>query len=177
MSQNIGRLRPWLQRPDTTGALKNNANSLAVRGAIWAFLRYSADRVNGNDQTFWFNMVNSNLEGIPNIQNAIGGASPTAWQRDFTAALYGDDNAFAVASQYQNPSWNYRALYALLFGSYSLLPRPLTNNTALTLSYSNGGGTAYARFGVPASGYSTVTGLSGGIPPVSPFALIVMRTK
>jgi hypothetical protein len=176
-SQNIGRFRSWLQRPDTSGALKNNANSLAVRGAIWAFLRYSADRVNGNDQTFWFNLVNSNLEGIPNIQNAIGGASPTDWERDFTAALYADDNAFSVAAQYTNPSWNFRALYALLFGTYSLLPRPLTNNTGLTLSYSSGGGTAYGRFGVPASGFAKVTALSGGVAPVSPYALIVVRTK
>ncbi len=176
-SQNISRFRPWLQRPDTTGALKNNANSLAVRGAIWAFLRYSVDRVNGNDQTFWYNMVNSNLEGIPNIQNAIGGASPTAWERDFTAALYADDNAFSVASQYTNPSWNFRALYALLFGSYQLLPRPLTNASPLTLSYSSGGGTAYARFGVPTAGFAKVTALSGGVAPTSPYALIVVRTK
>jgi len=177
MSQNTGRFRPWLQRPDTTGALKNNANSLAVRGAIWAFLRYAADRVNGDEQTLWYNMVNSNLEGIPNIQNAIGGASPTQWQRDFTASLYADDNAFSVASQYTNPSWNHRALHALLYGSYSLLARPLTNNTNLTLSYSNGGGTAYARFGVAQSGFAKVTALSGGVPPTSPFSLIVVRTK
>jgi hypothetical protein len=176
-SQNIGRFRPWLQRPDTTGAFKNNANSLAVRGSIWAFLRYAVDRVNGTDATFWFNMVNSNLEGIPNIQNAIGGAAPNDWLRDFTASLYTDDAVAGIAPQYTDPSWNYRALYALLFGSYSLLPRPLTNNVGLTLSYSLGGGTAYTRFGVPAAGFASVVALSGGVPPVSPYALIVVRTK
>jgi hypothetical protein len=82
-----------------------------------------------------------------------------------------------MATQYTTPSWNYRALYALLFGSYSLLPRPLTNNVGLTLSYSNGGGTAYARFGVPTAGFAKVTALSGGVAPTSPYSLIVVRTK
>jgi hypothetical protein len=175
--QNINRFASWLQRPDTTGAFKNNPNSLAVRGAIWAFLRYSADRVNGVDQTFWYNLVNSNLEGKANLQNAIG-TSPDLWLRDFTAALYADDNSFSVASQYQTPSWNYRDLYALLYsGNYQLLPRPLSNNIALTLSYSQGGGTAYTRFGVPATGFARVTALSGGVAPASPYQLIVVRTK
>jgi hypothetical protein len=175
-NQNYGRFRSWLQRPDTTGALKNNANSLAVRGAIWAYLRYSADRVNGNDQTFWYNMVNSNLEGRANIQNAIGGASPDAWMRDFTAAMYADDNAFSVATQYQQPSWNFRSVYGGL-GGFPLGTRPLTNGVGLTLSYSSNGGTAYARFGVAASSFSTITALSGGVAPTSPYNLIVVRTK
>jgi len=176
-NQNFGRLRGWLQRPDTTGAFKNNANSLAVRGAIWAFLRYSADRVNGDDQTFWYNMVNSNLEGKANIQNAIG-TNPDLWLRDWTASMYADDNAFGVAPAYQNPSWSYRSMYTALNGSYQLVPRPLTNNTGLTLTYSAGGGTAYTRFGVPQGGFATVTGYqAGNTIPTSPYALIVVRTK
>lgn len=176
MSQNISRFRPWLQRPDTTGAFKNNANSLAVRGAIWAFLRYAVDRQSGSQQSFWFNMVNSNLEGTANIQNAIGGASPLNWQRDFTAALYDDDAVSGIATQYDYPSWNFRGLYALLFGSYSLTPKPLTNNTGMTLTYSAGGGAAYARFGVAQSTFANVTTLNGG-PIVGPFAIVVTRTK
>ena len=50
-------------------------------------------------------------------------------------------------------------------------------NTPLTLSYATGGGTAYARFGVPASAFAHMTALSGGVPPTSPYALIVVRTK
>jgi hypothetical protein len=175
-NQNFGRLKSWLQRPDTAGAFKPNANSLAVRGAIWSFLRYSADRVNGNDETFFFNLVNSNLEGKSNVQNAIGGGSPNDWLRDFTAAMYADDNAFSVATEYQNPSWNFRSVYGGL-GGFALLPRPLTNGVGLTLSYSQGGGTAYTRFGIPTAAFAGVTALSGGTPPVSPYALIVTRTK
>jgi len=174
MSQNIGRFRSWLQRPDTTGAFKNNANSLAVRGAIWSFLRYAADRTGGSEQTFWYNMVNDNLQGTANIQHVIN-ATPTDWERDWIAALYADDNAqFTMASQYQNPSWNYRDLYALLYGTYSLQTRPLTNNTALTLTYSAGGSTAYMRFGVTTGGFANVTTSS---TPLTPYSLVVVRTK
>jgi hypothetical protein len=123
----------------------------------------------------WYNMVNSNLEGKANIQNAIG-ASPDAWLRDFTASMYADDAVAGVASQYTDPSWNYRSFYALI-GGFPLQARPLTNNTGLTLSYSSGGGTAYTRFGVPTAGFATVTGLSGGVAPTSPYSLIVVRTK
>jgi hypothetical protein len=177
--QNIGRFAGFLQRPDTTGALKNNANSLAVRGAIWAFLRYAADRQGGNQQQFWYNMVNDNLQGTANIQHVIGNAPPTEWLRDFTAALYADDNAFTVASQYKTLSWNYRDFYGLLYGSYILQTRALTNNTGLALTYGVGGGTMYARFGTAASTFGNVTALTtgSGAIPTAPFQLIVVRTK
>jgi hypothetical protein len=176
-NQNFGRLRSWLQRPDTAGAFKPNANSLAVRGAIWAFLRYASDRNNAGDIPFFYGLVNNNLQGKANVQNSIGGGNPDLWLRDFTNAMYVDDNSFAVANEYQTQSWDFRSLYTALNGSYQLGPRPLSNGVGLTLSYSSGGGTAYTRFGVPASAYAGVTALSGGVPPASPYALIVTRTK
>jgi len=174
---NFGNLRSWLQRPDTTGALKTSSpNSPAFQGVNWAFLRYSADRVGGTQSAFWSALVNSNLEGKANLANALG-ANPDSWYRDFVAAMYADDAVAGIAAQYTQPSWNFRSLFGGLNGSYQLVPRALTNNTSLTLSYSRGGGTAYARFGVPASGFATLTALSGGTIPTSPFALIVVRTK
>ncbi|HEU0054472.1 MAG TPA: hypothetical protein VFQ39_14895, partial [Longimicrobium sp.] len=62
-------------------------------------------------------------------------------------------------------------------GSYQLVPRNLTNNVGLTLSYSRGGGSAYARFGVPTGQIAGITALSGGVPPTSPYRMIVVRTK
>jgi len=178
MSQNLGRFKGFLQRPDTAGALKNNANSLAVRGAIWAFLRYAADRQGGDQQQFWYNMVNDNLQSTANIQHVIGNAAPTEWLRDFTGAMYADDNAFTVDAKYRNPSWNYRSFYALI-GGFPLLTRPLTNNTGLALTYGTGGGTMYARFGTAASTFGNVTALNtgSGTVPTAPFQLIVVRTK
>lgn len=173
---NFGNMRGWLQRPDTAGIVNGSKTSLAARGLTWGYLRYAADRVNGSDATFFNNLVRSNLEGLPNIQNAIGGSDPLDWIRDFEIALYADDNAFSVATKYQTPSWNYRSVYGGL-GGFPLLARPLTNNVALPLSYKTGGGSAYARVGVPASSWAKVTLLSGSTPPPSTVRLSVLRTK
>ncbi len=170
---NYTRLRSWLQRPDTAGAFKDNV-SLTQRGASWSFLRYAVDRVNGTESAFWASLTNTTLTGKANLQAALG-ADPDAWLRDFTAGIYADD-AVAVATQYQHPSWNYRSVFGGL-GGVPIGTRPLTNATPLTLSYSRGGGTAYARFGVPAGGFASLTALSGGVAPTSPYALIVVRTK
>jgi hypothetical protein len=172
---NFGRLRSWLQRPDTAGAFKSN-DVLAVRGATWAFLRYAADRRNGSDETFWFDLVNSDATGQANLQ-AVLGVDPQEWLRDFTSAMYADDAVTGIGAAQQVTSWSFRSLYTALNGSYQLVPRALNNGVGLTLSYSRGGGTAYARFGVPTGGFASVTALSAGAPPTSPFALIVVRTK
>ncbi|HET7233337.1 MAG TPA: Ig-like domain-containing protein [Longimicrobium sp.] len=178
---NYGRLAGWLQRPDTTGAFKQNQNSLAVRGAIWAFLRYASDRVNGSEQAFWYSLVNSGLTGTANLQAAIGGADPAAWERDFITAMYADDNAYTVNTEYRQPSWNFRSIYTALNGRYVMNPRKLaaaaTPATSVTLTYGSGGSTAYFRFAVP-TGFGTITASqAGGVIPGSPFALMVLRTK
>lgn len=174
-NSGLGEMRSWLQRPDTTAALKGTT-TLASMGATWGFLRYAADRVGGTQPSFWSSLVDSNLTGKANIANAID-ADADEWLRDFTMGMYADDAVAGIDTRYMNPSWNYRSLYGALNGSYQLAPRPLTNNTPLTLSYSRGGGSAFARFGVPASSFASVTALSGGVAPTSPFTLIVMRTK
>jgi hypothetical protein len=174
-NQNYGRLRSWLQRPDTTGAFKTS-DGLATRGATWAFLRYAADRRNGTDAQLWYDLVNTQATGKANLQ-AVLGVNPDTWLRDFTSAMYADDAVTGIGPEQQVTSWNFRSLYGGLNGSYQLVPRALTNGVALTLSYSRGGGTAYTRFGVPAGGFASVTALSGGAVPTSPYSLIVVRTK
>ncbi|HYW13527.1 MAG TPA: Ig-like domain-containing protein [Longimicrobium sp.] len=174
-NQNYGRLRSWLQRPDTTGAFKTN-DGLATRGATWAFLRYAADRRNGTDAQLWYDLVNTQATGKANLQ-AVLGVDPDTWLRDFTSAMYADDAVTGIGPEQRVTSWNFRSLYGGLNGSYQLVPRALTNGVALTLSYSRGGGTGYLRFGVPTGAFASVTALSGGLAPTSPYALIVVRTK
>ena len=172
---NFGRLRPWLQRPDTAGAFKTS-DVLAVRGATWAFLRYAADRRNGDDAQLWYDLVNTTATGEANLQAELG-VVPNEWLRDFTSAMYADDAVTGIGPEQQITSWNFRSLYIALYGSYQLVPRPLTNGVGLTLAYSRSGGTAYTRFGVPTGGFAGITALSGGAPPLSPYSLIVIRTK
>jgi hypothetical protein len=174
---NFGRLRSWLQRPDTTGAFKSN-DALATRGASWAFLRYAADRSSpgADQQAFWSSLIRTST-GLANLQEVLGG-DPTLWLRDFTAAMYADDAVTGIAAQYTNPSWNYRSLFGALNGTYQLVPRTLANGVGLTLSYSRGGGTAFARFGIPENTYARVVADTGGTPPAAGSThLIVIRTK
>jgi hypothetical protein len=172
---NFGRLRPWLQRPDTTAALRGDI-SPATLGSAWGFLRYAADRFGGSQAAFWSSLVDSNLAGVANLESAIGGADANLWLRDFTAAMYADDAVAGVSAEYTNPSWNFRSVYSGL-GGFPLLARPLTDGVGLTLSYQSGGGTSYIRFGVPQSGLATITSLSGGALPAGPVELVVVRTQ
>jgi hypothetical protein len=171
---NYGRLRSFLQRPDTAGVFKAN-DVLATRGATWAFLRYAADRRNGTDADLWFGLVNTTETGRTNLQTALG-VDPLDWIRDFAAAMYADDAVIGISTDYQTTSWDYRSVYSGL-GGFPLLARHLSDGVALTLSYSAGGGTSFLRLGVPTGAFAGVTALSGGSPPASPYALIVVRTK
>lgn len=173
---NIGYLRGWLQRPDTTSAFQTTT-SLSAQGALWAFLRYSADRSGGSEQAFWTSLVDGGLTGRANLQAAFGGDAPNDWLRDFTAAMYADDAVAGVPAILTNPSWSFRSLFATLNGSYQLVPRPLTNGIPLTLSYRASGGAIYGRFGVAAGNFATITSTTGGTPPSDPFQLIVMRSR
>lgn len=173
-NQNYSRFRTWLQRPDTSGPLRS-ADVLATRGATWSFLRYAADRRNGDDAQFWYSLVNSRTSGTANLQ-AVLAATPEEWVRDWVAAMYADDAVVGVTTTYTQPSWNFRSVYGGL-GGFPLRTRTLTNGTALTLSYAYGGSTAYMRFAVPANGFAGVTALSAGAAPTSPYALVVVRTK
>ncbi len=176
-----GAFRSWLQRPDTSGAFRAPGSDMpgppgiAMRGTAWAFLRYSADRTNGNEKAFWSSLVNSQLTGQANLQNAIGGVSVLDWYRDFALAMYADDIGITVAAPYKTPSWNFRSVYAGL-GAFPLLARPLTNDVPLTLSIVNSG-SSYLRFAVSTNSFATFgTQVSNAAPP-STLALVIMRTK
>ncbi len=174
-NNNLGRFRTWLQRPDTSGAFKENS-TLAANGAAWAFLRYAADRVGGTESAFWAALVNGTGTGKANLQAAFG-ADPDLWLRDFVVANYVDDAVAGIASEHQHLSWNFRSMYQTLNTIYQLVPRPLTNGTPLTLAYSRGGGAAYARFSVPANGTATFSVKSGGATPPSTTTFSLVRTK
>jgi len=174
-SNNIGRLIPWLARPDTAGATKQNQNSLAVRGAIWYFLRYAADRKNIGDQPFFYSLVNNNFTGTANIDNAIGAATRN-WLYEFTTSVYADDAVTGAAFVHQEPSWNMRSIFGpggLNSGVFPLGTRPLSNGVLLNVGYSQGGSTTYDRFAVAASQFATLSTTGG----TTKWTLVVMRTK
>lgn len=172
---NFTQFRPWLQRPDTTGALKEGDLTLAARGVGWAFLRYAADRVGGSEAAFWASFTASAATGIDNLEASIG-ADAADWLADFVVGVYADDAVAGVDPEYTQPSWNYRSVFGGL-GGFPLGTRPLTNTVPLTLSYSRGGGATFIRFGVAASGEGVVTLESGGLPVTADHPVMVIRSR
>jgi len=184
-NMNYGRLRQFLNRPDIRFPFTNVTSTSQTdidgnAGATWAFLRYAADRRGGNESEFWAALVGTteSREGLDNIRNALGLATEAelmTWFRDWNVAMYADDAVAGIPTIYQTTSWHYRSIYGALNGSYQLIPRPLTNNTGLTLNYARGGTSAFLRFGVPADGAATFTTASAASPLSYPVS--VVRTK
>lgn len=176
---NLGRLRQWLLRPDTTGAFKQ-ADNLAIRGAAWAFLRYAADRKGGIESDLWSGLAFSPDTGMTNLANRLG-TDPKPWFRDWAAAQYADDAGIGASATYTQPSWNFRAIFAALdynpgpgcSCAYELATRNPANGVAEAFTLSLGAGAAYVRMGVPASAFAGVTSTA----PSASLAVVVIRTK
>jgi hypothetical protein len=146
--QNTGRYEEYLRNPAPNSPWAGD-DELETRGATWSLLRYAADRRNGNDQTFWFALVNSTNVGIPNLAAALG-TDPVAFARDWAVSNYTDDAVPGVAPQFTQPSWNYRDIFrnSGLGGVYPLSVQPLANgSTSLTV---RGGSAGYLKFAVAA---------------------------
>jgi hypothetical protein len=176
---NFGRLRQWLLRPDTAGPFKN-ADNLAIRGATWSFLRYTADRKGGTESDLWSGLAFSPDTGMTNLANRLG-TDPKPWFRDWAMAMYLDDSGTSPAATYTQPSWNFRAIYAALdynpgpacSCAYELGVRNAANGVAQAFTVSQGAGAGYVRMGVAASAFAGVTTTA----PNSSLAVVVMRTK
>jgi hypothetical protein len=151
---NFGRYIEFLKKPELSSPYADN-DSLSNRGAVWSFLRYAADRKATSDGAIWKDLVNSPSIGMTNL-NQVFGSDVMSWFRDWSISVYTDDKV-ATASQYQQPSWNFRSILpALGITTYPLKVRPLTAGTAMTQTL-NGGGSMYATFGVAAG---TTAGVS-----------------
>ncbi|HTE47705.1 MAG TPA: hypothetical protein VK636_20855 [Gemmatimonadaceae bacterium] len=169
-SDNFGRYESYLRSPSAYSPYADN-DSLATRGATWAFLRYAADRRGTSDGDVWQKLVNSTTSGMQNLQNVFG-SGVTGEIRDWGASVLADDIGGAGAA-YQQPSWNYRSVYtALLSSSVFPLANVSLASTASTVSLVPGAN-AYLRFGVTAGGAPAVqwTGASSSVQ----FTLV--RTK
>jgi hypothetical protein len=152
--QNTGRWGEYLKAPNTNSWYAGN-DELETRGATWNFLRYSADRRNGNDQTFWFALVNSTTSGLNNLAAALA-TDPMTYARDWSVSVYTDDTV-PVAAQFTQPSWNYRSIYHNngLGGVYPLKVNTLASGTPLALTVKSGSA-GYVKFAVPAASSADV---------------------
>jgi uncharacterized protein YjdB len=171
--QNIGRLKSYMIAPETNSPY-SQVDGLAMRGAIWQLLRYSADLRGGTERSNWYPLVNATTTGQTNF-NAVFGSITTA-AHDWSIAQIADDAGLGVAAAYTNPSWNYRSMVAAInSGAFPLLTRSLTS-TALDVSL-NGGGSSYVRFRVAGSTVATLKATSSGVALPSSVDLTLVRTQ
>jgi hypothetical protein len=148
-ADNFGRYSEYLNDPSTYSPYADN-DSLATRGATWAFLRYATDRAGSTDGQTFYNLVNSTTTGIANLQNVFG-PNVLSEMRDWGVSVLTDDLS-GVAATYQQPTWNYRSMFATLTSS-SVFPLTNVSLTAGSHSVTLGrGSNAYLRFSVPAGG-------------------------
>ena len=171
--QNIGRLKSYMVAPETNSPY-SQVDGLAMRGAIWQLLRYSADHHGGTERSNWFPLVNATTSGQTNF-NAVFGNITTA-SHDWSVAQIADDAGLGVAAAYTNPSWNYRSIVAAINGgSFPLLTRSLTS-TAVDVSL-NGGGSSYVRFRVAGSTVANLNVTSSGVALPANVDLTLVRTQ
>ena len=161
MSGNITNFRRFLQRPDTASLM--GIDVLPTRGAAWAFLRYAADRAGRGDAAFFQDVVNSTRSGVANLDGVTDGAT-LAWMRDWTVAVYADDAVPGIPARLTQPSWDFRALYTTIGGSYPLRVLSLASGEAERVTL-RPGGAAYLRFAISADGRGAIhVEADGGIP-------------
>jgi len=159
---NLGRLREFLQAPNTNGAFDAD-DDLATRGGAWYLLRQAADRKGGDETTFWKALVNSTSNGVANLRTAYGG-DVEELVRSWGVMLYTDDFVPGVAPPYTQPSWNHRSIYAETGSKvYPLAVQVIAQDGQATASV-NAGGAAFYRFFI-ATGQGTLRTTAGGVGP------------
>ena len=128
--QNLFRFRPWMQRPDTASPTSNRADrSLAVRGAAWAFLRWSADQFAGPTlPPFTRALVVGPDTSISNLVARTGMPYDTL-ALGWLVSNYTDDLSVpGLSARYQYRGWNMRSVMpAVSGGNYPLLVRTLAS--------------------------------------------------
>jgi hypothetical protein len=167
---NFGRYLVFLQRPEQSTPYADD-DSLSDRGAIWSFLRYAADRRASTDGTTWKDLVNAPNIGMANLSQVFG-SDVMSWFRDWSIAVIADDKV-TTASQYQQPSWNFRSIYPRLgVTTFPLKVRPLSNSNGTTVTLV-GGGSMYGTFGIQAGATAGLSWSSGS----SSVVFSVLRTR
>jgi hypothetical protein len=155
----------YLKQVSSTSLMGPDA--VETRGAAWQFLRYAADRRGGSEQSAWRTLASPGAAGFDNLVRVFG-SDVRSWIHDWMVSLYTDDAVAGVASQFQQPSWNFRDLFSGIrnpegghYGGYPLRTHRLTRDTTLSLSLRPWSG-AHVRLGAPSGGVAQLSSLTGG---------------
>ena len=172
---NFGRYADYLDGTASSSPWAPD-DELGTRGATWSLLRYLVDRRNSTDATFWQKLVDTPKLGFDNLKTVFG-TDIMNQARDWAVSVYADDYPGAATDAlYQQPSWNFRALFA------HLPPSPIPFATSVLTAGGSasvsvkGGGVAYVRFSVPANETAQISwGGGASLPSTLQVAAIRVR--
>ena len=173
MIGNAGRYRTYLLKPSSSSPYASN-DSLPTRGGAWSLLRYLADHRSSTGDKVFYDLVNSKLSGIANAQ-AVFGANFVADVRDWNVSHAVDDVA-PVPQELTQPSWNWHSIFPVLYTTYPLKYQGMSDGASYTGTVA-GGGAAYYKLFVPASGSATITLGGQSAASGSHLQLVVVRTQ
>jgi hypothetical protein len=176
-SSNFSRFLSYLQAPETNSPFAMD-DQLATRGAIWSFLRFSADRLGTTDGTIWQRFDDATTTGLATLQSVFG-QDPVPLLHDWAVANYADDLGTTSDSRYMHQSWNFRSIYTTTFLNYPTYPLKTTSlaDNVKASAQIRGGSAAYVRLAAPAGKEALLNLSSGGGAPSSPLQFAVIRTK
>ena len=144
--QNLVRFRNWLQNPGELGATSTHADtSLAVRGAAWALLRWSADHYDsGNLPAFTRALVAGPQTGVANL-TARAGVPFDSLMAGWMVANFADNGGVpSLASRYTYTSWNIRNVEAAVNkGAFPLVAKQVASGESASGTAPSAGGSYY----------------------------------
>ncbi|HWC55655.1 MAG TPA: hypothetical protein VG434_01655, partial [Sphingomicrobium sp.] len=176
-ASNFRRFREFLTSPLTNSPYANNGN-LTTRGAIWSFLRYSADRLGTPESALWFKLANppNGIHGLANLTAAIT-PDISGWVRDWSMANFADDFVAGAPRVDTQPSWDIRSVITALNQGVWALDTQSIDSMGITSVAIGDGSAAYLRFGVRPGeiGGGRITARASTVPAT--FSLSIIRTK
>lgn len=182
--QNLARNREFLLDPSHLGAISQYADTnLAVRGAAWSLLRWSADQYAGGTSIAPFTraLVAGPDTSTVNLATVAGVPFDTLMAGWLVATFAGGDGIAGLAPRYTFLSWDMRNVQEGLVvnnGKYPLKVTSLSPSTAPADTISSAAG-AYFTVSAPTGGSAVIGALtSAGAALTFPGArLYILRTQ
>lgn len=144
--QNLVRFSKWLSSPGKLGATSEHADtSLAVRGAAWALLRWSADQyANNNLPAFTRALVSGPEAGVANLTRRAGVPFDSLMAGWMVANFVDNGGVPGISTRYSYRSWNVRNVEAAVNkGVYPLVATQILAGKSATGTAPSAGGSYY----------------------------------
>jgi hypothetical protein len=153
--QNLARFRYWMQAPDTSSGVSEEASkNLSSRGAAWALVRYSADNFSDSDpKAFVRRLVTGPDTGIVNFNRGTRAPFDTVIA-GWLVANYADDfPGLAITNaRTQYRSFNMRDVMSRVSNNvYPLKTEAVGGGTASLSGTNRTGSGTYYTLSVPAN--------------------------